>query len=76
MLGVVSFVRSANDEMLMFCSGSDAQTARVLTAKATAGSTISIETCAAFCSAYTYFGLEYADEVCESVRVLLRCADE
>jgi hypothetical protein len=76
MLGVVSFVWSIDDEMLMFCSGSDSQTARVLTGKTTAGSTISIESCASICSAYTYFGIEYADEVCQSVDISSRCANE
>jgi hypothetical protein len=41
---------------------SDAATARVLSGAATAGSTVSLESCAAFCSAYKFFGTEYADE--------------
>ncbi|KUJ19894.1 WSC-domain-containing protein [Mollisia scopiformis] len=41
---------------------SDSATARVLVGKTSAGSTISLDTCATFCSAYSFFGVEYADE--------------
>lgn len=41
---------------------SDSATARVLVGKTTAGSTVSLDTCATFCSAYNFFGVEYADE--------------
>jgi hypothetical protein len=56
--------------------GSDVATARVLNAKATAGSTISLESCATFCSGYTYFGTEYADEVSNSIFIWTRYADD
>lgn len=41
---------------------SDSATARVLSGTTKAGSTISLESCATFCAAYKYFGVEYADE--------------
>ena len=37
---------------------------RALTAKSTSGSSMTIESCASYCSGYTYFGTEFADE-CE-----------
>jgi hypothetical protein len=75
MLGAVSDVK-----LLWLCDadvrlGSDVATARVLSAKATAGSTISLESCATFCSAYTYFGTEYADEVCNFWLNFMKYAD-
>jgi hypothetical protein len=50
--------------------GSDSQVLRVLTSAATAGSSMTLESCAAFCSKYTYFGTEYADEVCRPNQIL------
>lgn len=41
---------------------SDSQVARSLIGKQTAGATISLDTCAAFCSGYNFFGVEYANE--------------
>jgi hypothetical protein len=45
----------------------DSQTARVLSTKSTAGSTVTLESCAAFCSGYSIFGTEYADEVSRGI---------
>jgi hypothetical protein len=42
---------------------SDSQSARVLYTKTTAGSAVTLESCAVFCSTYAIFGTEYADEV-------------
>jgi hypothetical protein len=46
----------------MGCYTDDIVTARTLVDATTAGSSMSVEVCAAFCSKYTYFGVEYADE--------------
>jgi len=59
-----------DDAAILIFLGSDSQVTRVLPGEATARSTISLESCAAFCSAYTYFGTEYADEVCRPDRNL------
>lgn len=40
----------------------EATGARALAAKATANTDMTLETCASFCSGYTYFGLEYGSE--------------
>ena len=42
---------------------SDSVEARVLDTTATSGSTMTLESCALFCSGYSIFGTEYADEV-------------
>jgi hypothetical protein len=41
---------------------SDISTARVLSATNTAGSAMTLESCASFCSAYAFWGTEYAQE--------------
>jgi hypothetical protein len=46
----------------MGCYSDNVVIARTLARKATAGSTMCTETCAAFCSGFTYFGTEYGDE--------------
>jgi hypothetical protein len=51
---------------------SDSATDRVLTAAATSGSTMTLEVCAAFCSSYSIFGTEYADEVSKLYCALCR----
>ena len=40
----------------------DNKAGRALTAKSTSGSSVALESCASFCSGYTYFGTEYANE--------------
>ncbi|KAH7330380.1 hypothetical protein BKA65DRAFT_565638 [Rhexocercosporidium sp. MPI-PUGE-AT-0058] len=41
---------------------SDSQAARSLIGKQTASATVSLDTCATFCSGYSFFGVEYANE--------------
>ena len=38
---------------------------RALSGQTTASNTMTLETCQAYCAAYTYFGVEYGQEVCE-----------
>lgn len=48
------------------CYTDDTVTARALAGATSDSSSMSIEFCGAYCKGYTYFGVEYADEVCGS----------
>ena len=39
---------------------------RALSGQTTASNTMTLETCQAYCAAYTFFGVEYGQEVCKS----------